>query len=109
MLVGRDVECLGIAEVLGQVRVGRGRVLLVTGSPGLGKTALLEYAADAAAGMRVLRAAGAEFEQRFAWAALHQLLHPVLGHLDGLPDEQAAALRGALRLGPSTGEDPFLV
>ena len=109
MLVGRNVECLGIAEVLGQVRVGRGTVLLVTGSPGLGKTALLEYAADAAAGMRVLRATGAEFEQRFAWAALHQLLHPVLEHLDGLPDEQAAALRGALRLGRSTGDDPYLV
>ena len=95
--------------MLRRVRVGRGAVLLVTGSPGLGKTALLGYAADAASGMRVLRATGAEFEQRFAWAALHQLLHPVLGDLGGLPDEQAAALRGALRLGRSTGDDPFLV
>ena len=91
MLVGRDVERLGVDEVLGQVRVGRGEVLLVTGSPGLGKTALLGYAADAAGGIRVLRATGAEFERRFAWSGLHQLLHPVLDHLDGLPDEQAAA------------------
>jgi ATP/maltotriose-dependent transcriptional regulator MalT len=109
MLVGRDLERLGIAEVLGRVRVGRGAVMLVTGSPGLGKTALLEYAAYAADGMRVLRATGAEFEQRFAWAGLHQLLQPVLDHLDGLSVEQAAALRGALRLDRSTGDDPFLV
>lgn len=95
--------------MLGQVRAGRGAVLLVTGSPGLGKTALVEYASSTADGMRVLRATGAEFEHRFAWAGLHQLLHPVLDDLDGLPDEQAAALRGALRLGPATGDDPFMV
>jgi len=109
MLVGRDLECLGIVEVLDQARAGRGAVLLVTGSPGLGKTALMEYAVGAADGLRVLRATGAEFEQRFPWAGLHQLLHPVLGQLDGLPGEQAAALRGALRLGPGTGDDPYLV
>src|SRR5581483_10732132 len=109
MLVGRDLECHGITEALDQVRAGRGTVMLLTGSAGLGKTALLEYAAGAADGMRVLRATGAEFEQRFAWAGLHQLLHPVLDRLDALPREQAAALRGALRLGPATGDDPFLV
>jgi DNA-binding CsgD family transcriptional regulator len=109
MLVGRSAECLEVAGVLERVRAGRGAVLLVTGSPGLGKTALLGYAADAAAGMRVLRATGAEFEQRFAWSGLHQLLHPVVDHLDGLPGDQAVALRGALRLGRSTGDDPFLV
>src|SRR5690349_24261602 len=81
----------------------------MTGSPGLGKSALLDYAAAAAGGLTVLRACGAEFEAPFAWAGLHQLLRPVLGQLDGLPTEQAAALRGALRLGPATGHDPFLV
>src|SRR5947207_8193477 len=83
----------------------------MTGSPGLGKSALLDYAAAAATagGLTVLRACGAEFEAPFAWAGLHQLLRPVLGQLGGLPAEQAAALRGALRLGPATGRDPFLV
>src|SRR5690348_14924704 len=98
-------------EALDRVRGGGGALLLVTGAPGLGKSALLDYAAAAATagGLTVLRACGAEFEAPFAWAGLHQLLRPVLGQLDGLPAEQAAALRGALRLGPATGHDPFLV
>src|SRR5690349_9676280 len=81
----------------------------MTGSPGLGKSTLLDYAAAAAGELTVLRACGAEFEAPFAWAGLHQLLGPVLGQLDGLPADQATALRGALRLGPATGHDPFLV
>ena len=56
MLVGRDVECRRITEALGQVRAGRGAVLLLTGPPGVGKTALTEYAAGAAEGLTVLRA-----------------------------------------------------
>src|SRR5207248_1965328 len=109
MLVGRDAECRRVTAALDDVRAGRGAVLLLAGPPGVGKTALLEYAAGAAGGLTVLRATGAEFEARFAWGGLHQLLQPVLGQLDGLPAEQAAALRGALRLGPATGDDPFLV
>src|SRR5437764_24572 len=109
MLVGRDAECLRITGVLDQVRAGRGGTLLLTGPPGVGKTALLEYAAQAAGELAVLRATGVEFESRFAWGSLHQLLQPVLDQLDAVPAEQAAALRGALRLGPATGDDPFLV
>jgi len=109
MLVGRDAECRRITAALDDVRAGRGAVLLLAGPPGVGKTALLEHTANKADGLTVLRATGAEFEARFAWGGLHQLLQPVLGQLDGLPDEQAAALRGALRLGPATGDDPFLV
>ncbi|TMM35992.1 MAG: LuxR family transcriptional regulator [Actinobacteria bacterium] len=109
MLVGRDAECLRITGALDQVRAGRGSTLLLTGPPGVGKTALLAYAADAAGDLPVLRATGVEFESRFAWGGLHQLLQPVLDQLDAVPAEQAAALRGALRLGPATGDDPFLV
>jgi DNA-binding CsgD family transcriptional regulator len=98
-----------VTEAIDRVRAGGGALLLVTGSPGLGKSALLDYAAAAAGPLTVLRACGAEFEAPFAWAGLHQLLRPVLGQLDGLPADQAAALRGALRLGPATGHDPFLV
>jgi DNA-binding CsgD family transcriptional regulator len=109
VLVGRARECRRVTEALDRVRGGGGALLLVTGSPGLGKSALLDYAAAAAGELTVLRACGAEFEAPFAWAGLHQLLRPVLGQLDGLPADQAAALRGALRLGPATGHDPFLV
>jgi DNA-binding CsgD family transcriptional regulator len=117
MLVGRDPEARRVAEALDDVRSGRGAVLLLTGPPGVGKSALLHHAAstaeasgsDVPGGLTVLRATGVEFESTFAWSALHQLLRPVLGRLADLPAEQAAALRGALRLGPATGDDPFLV
>ena len=109
MLVGRTGECRDITEALDRVRGGRGALLLLTGSPGLGKTALLDYAAAAADGLTVLHACGAEFEAPFAWAGLHQLMRPILGQLESLPEEQAAALRGALRLGPATDGDPFLI
>src|SRR5256885_9908666 len=109
MLVGRDAECLRITGALDQVRAGQGGTLLLTGPAGVGKTALLEYAGQAAGELAVLRATGVEFESRFAWGGLHQLLQPVLDQLDAVPAEQAAALRGALRLGPATGDDPFLV
>src|SRR5256885_1786146 len=97
MLVGRDAECLRITGALDQVRAGQGGTLLLTGPPGVGKTALLEYAGQAAGELAVLRATGVEFESRFAWGGLHQLLQPVLDQLDAVPVEQAAALRGALR------------
>jgi DNA-binding CsgD family transcriptional regulator len=109
VLVGRAGECRRVTEALNHVRGGGGALLLLAGSPGVGKTTLLEYAAAAAGGLTVLRACGAEFEAPLAWAGLHQLLRPILGRLDSLPGEQAAALRGALRLGPATGDDPFLV
>jgi DNA-binding CsgD family transcriptional regulator len=109
MLVGRDAECLRITGALDQVRAGQGSVLLLTGPPGVGKTALLDHAANEAGTLTVLTATGVEFEARFAWGGLHQLLAPVLDQLDAIPHEQAAALNGALRRGPATGDDPFLV
>src|SRR5256886_3088875 len=107
MLVGRDAECLRITGALDQVRAGQGGTLLLTGPPGVGKTALLEYAGQAAGELAVLRATGVEFESRFAWGGLHQLLQPVLDQLDAVPVEQAAALRGALRLRPASRADPL--
>ena len=62
MLIGRAGECRRITAAVDHVRGGGGALLLMTGSPGLGKSALLDYAAAAAgaAGLTVLRACGAE-------------------------------------------------
>ncbi|UXY22687.1 AAA family ATPase [Streptomyces cynarae] len=49
-LVGRTRECALIDAVLTDVRAGRSRTLVVRGAVGTGKTALLSYAAQAAAG-----------------------------------------------------------
>jgi hypothetical protein len=52
---------------------------LLSGEAGVGKTALLAAAQAVADGVRVLRAAGAQFEAEMTYAALHQLPQPCLG------------------------------
>jgi predicted ATPase len=69
---------------------------MIRGEPGVGKTALLSYAVEHASTMRVLTGAGTPSESGLPFAALHQLLRPVLGHLAAIPELQATALQGAL-------------
>ena len=76
---------------------------MVRGEAGAGKTALLEHAAGRANGMLVLRANGVESEAELPFAALHQLLPPVLGLAGRLPEPQANALGGALGLEAANG------
>ena len=78
---------------------GAGGALVVRGEAGVGKSALLEYVAGAAAGMRVARAAGVESEMELAFAGVHQLCAPLLGRLDHLPGPQRDALGVAFGLG----------
>ncbi|HEY3260126.1 MAG TPA: AAA family ATPase [Pseudonocardiaceae bacterium] len=106
-LVGRDGECSAIDHLLADAARLRSGSLLLEGEAGAGKTALLDYAAASAGGLRVLRAEGVEPESDLPFAGLHQLLRPVLDRLDVLPDVQSAALRGALAMGPvGTGPQP---
>ena len=79
MLYGRRAECDALERLLADARRSRSGVLVVRGEAGAGKSALLDHAAGLAAGMRVLRAAGVESEAELPFAALHQLLRPVLG------------------------------
>ena len=72
-LYGREAECETLAELVSDVRHGRGAVLAVRGEPGAGKTALLDYAAGLAGDLRVAQAAGAESEAGLAYAGVHQL------------------------------------
>ncbi len=104
MLHGRQTE----QAVIGGILEGRCGALVVRGEAGIGKSAILEYAA-AKARARVLRVTGVESEADLPFAALHLLLRPVLDHVEALPPQQAEALRGALGLGSSTRGDRFLV
>ncbi|GAA2417337.1 hypothetical protein GCM10010404_89840 [Nonomuraea africana] len=104
MLYGRQAEQAAVDELL-QAPSG---ALVVRGEAGIGKSALLDYAA-AKAHARVLRVNGVESEADLPFAALHLLLRPVLDHLGALPQQQAEALRGALGLGGPTRGDRFLV
>jgi hypothetical protein len=52
---------------------------------------LVEYLVDGADGCQVARAAGVESEMELAFAGLHQLCAPMMGHLDRLPGPQRDA------------------
>ena len=109
MLCGRSEQLAAIDQLLEGMRSGRAGALVLRGEAGIGKTALLEAAADKAAGARVLRVTGVESEADLPFAALHALLRPVLDQIGALPGRQAAALRGAFGLADETVPDRFLV
>jgi len=85
VLHGRRSEREVLGRLLAAVRGGQGRVLVVSGEAGVGKTALLASAIGSAAGFRVIRAVGVESEMELAFAALQQLCAPLLDRLDRLP------------------------
>ncbi|MFI7666802.1 LuxR C-terminal-related transcriptional regulator [Nocardia sp. NPDC049526] len=99
MLVGREVERdLITAFVQGQDEP----VLVIRGEPGMGKTAVLDMAADIAAAheVRVLRAAALEYEAELKFGALNQLLHPLLDGIDELGTAHQQALNVIMGLAP---------
>ena len=79
MLLGRDSECEAIDALLDAARDSRSGALVLRGEAGIGKTALLQYAAQRADRMRVLSGSGVETESELAFA----LGHEVHGHLRG--------------------------
>jgi len=109
MLLGREHETARIDRLLDDARQGRSGVLVLSGEPGIGKTALLEYAAGRAEGMIVLATRGIESEAELPFAALADLLRPVMESIDRIPEAQTAALRSALALGPPLRGDRFTV
>jgi DNA-binding CsgD family transcriptional regulator len=108
-LRGRRDECAKLDGLLAGVRAGRSAALVMRGEAGVGKTALLEYVAESAADLRLLRAAGVESEMELAFAALHQMCRPALDRLGLLPDPQRAALGTAFGLQAGPPPDRFLI
>ena len=83
-LFGRDGEREAIGRLLSTARLGVSGTVVITGEPGVGKTALLEDAQSDLEGMRVLKATGLEAERHIPFAGLLQLLRPALDRIDGL-------------------------
>src|SRR3954447_2194256 len=108
-LLGRRSECQTFDWLLEAVRGGESRALVVRGEPGVGKTALLQYAIDSASQLRVVRAVGVESEMELAFAGLQQLCAPILDRLERLPGPQRDALATAFGLRAGDTPDRFLV
>ena len=108
-LRGRNDECEALDRLIEAARTGQSQVVVLRGEAGVGKTALLDYVAERAAGFRVARASGIEADVDLAFAGLHQLFVPMLDRLDDLPAPQRDAL--ATAFGQSAGPPPdrFLV
>ena len=77
-LLGRRRERELLDRLLEAAGSGDGGALVIHGEAGVGKTALLEYAVEAARAFRVLRTVGVEAEMELPFAALQQLCSPIL-------------------------------
>ena len=111
-IVGRDAELATLEEFLEPGGTPRGFVL--TGGPGVGKTALWEAGIEAARrrGLRVLRASGSGAETQLSFAALIDLLDGIdLERLDAPPGAAASGARGGAlpgRARPAPRRSPAL-
>src|SRR6266513_2826053 len=107
--LGRAGERDILDRLLETARAGQSAVLLIRGEAGIGKTALLRYAAREARGFRVAQIAGVESEMELPFAGLHRLCAPMLAQLDALPDPQQNALQVSFGLSSGNAPDRFLV
>ncbi|MEV6905040.1 AAA family ATPase [Amycolatopsis sp. NPDC051372] len=107
-LVGRRAECTVLDALVRDVCAGQSRTLVVHGEPGVGKTALLEHISGAP-GCRVVLGGGVQSEIEVAYAGLHQVCAPLLGHLAELPEPQRAALGTVFGLSAGPAPDRLLV
>jgi DNA-binding CsgD family transcriptional regulator len=108
-LLGRKREREMLDRIEAAALSGRGGALVLHGEPGVGKSALLEYAVEAGREFRVVRTAGVEGEMDLPYAALHQLCSPSLELLERLPHPQRNALATAFGLSAGQTPDQFLV
>src|SRR5690606_4848790 len=98
-LCGRVAEVSEIEHLVRRAKEGAGGgALILRGEAGIGKTALLDHAADRAAGMRVLAGAGAG-----AGAAAPLAARPPLR---GAPADAAGPPEPAARAGRAAPADP---
>jgi len=110
LLVGRSRELALLARFVDRMR-GSGESLLVAGEAGVGKTALLDAAAQlaAASGIRVMRAVTTEFEAGLSYSALNQVLLPLRDELSQVSQAGRDALQVALGLGAGPAPDRLAV
>ena len=98
MLLERAQELTLLRAAIADARDGTGRLVIIEGPAGIGKTALLAQTSEAAvqAGMQVLAARGHELEREFAFGVARQLFELPIARAD--PERQDQLLAGAAAL-----------
>jgi DNA-binding CsgD family transcriptional regulator len=110
MLRGRAEQCRTIDQLLDGIGGGRSFALVIRGEPGVGKTALLDYAAERSSACWVARVGGVESGTELAYAGLAQLLGgQMLERAAPLPAPQRDALRRAFGLMDGPAPASYLV
>lgn len=106
-LLERELELALLGERLAASARGEGSLVLVEGSAGTGKTALLRSLRPGAgeAGLRTLTAVGGQLEREFAFGLVRQLFEPLA--LAAAPQEREQLFAGAAALAaPVVGAAP---
>jgi DNA-binding CsgD family transcriptional regulator len=95
LLLERSQELKLLQSAIADARGGSGRIVIIEGPAGIGKTALLAHARTAAseAGLQVLSARGNELEREFAFGVARQLFEVPVARAD--PERQEQLLAGA--------------
>jgi DNA-binding CsgD family transcriptional regulator/tetratricopeptide (TPR) repeat protein len=109
-LLGRQDLTRRLGDLLDGVP-RHGRMVALTGEPGVGKSAIQAATVDEARarGFRVLAARGSESETHLPFASLHQVLRPILGNAAHLPARQREALLSGFGMSDVAVPDRFLV
>ncbi len=109
-LIGRSRELAELENAVIRSQPAGGAVL-IEGDAGIGKSSLLSEITDRAVDgrYRVLTCTGLERASPVGYAALHQMLQPLLRQIDLLPPRQREALESAFGLAEGSSPDRLLV
>jgi predicted ATPase len=108
-LFGREGELELLRGLIDDARNGTSGATLLIGEAGVGKTALIERLVAHASGLRLLRVVGVESEMQLGYAALHQLLLPLMELVERLPAPQQSAVHAAFGMSRIEKPDAFML
>jgi DNA-binding CsgD family transcriptional regulator len=108
-LIDRRAEQKVIGDLLDNARAGMGAALVLRGDAGVGKSTVLDQAIKSAPDLHILRVVGVESEMALGFAAVHQLMRPLLPAVQQLPGPQRGAVDVCFGLVSGPPADPFLI
>jgi DNA-binding CsgD family transcriptional regulator len=108
-LRGRSREISVLEDLAEAVQSSKGRVLVVRGEAGIGKSALIKQLVQTVPELHLLRAVGVESEMELRFGGLHQLCAPLLDLVPRLPGPQRDALNTVFGLQEGRPPDPLLL